>query len=357
VDHFATPPEGPTVGVTTASKLVAQRLDADHLVADQFGEPGLLVSSGQGGRYARQARGVVTLVVWALSALVAVRLRHRPLTRLHAVIAAGLGLAVIVVARIFGTVWYYLMIWIWGIGAVMLVAIGWTAAAVIASRLDAERHRVWPRTGVAALVAVTAVVSVVFSIAAPDEPLPDAALSASLARLLPDTVDGLDAGAGPATGHDGRYLVTWTDAAYLGSQGYGLVNELERRGFDVGVIAGLKGTATFHRVLDPSQATARVNLATGIWVERWRDVEDAVELAEDDPRTPAERREFERLRDAVIAELRADGLDELVPRVDDSLFGLAIDERISASVQEKVTEMLRIGVPVAVFVAGPESEP
>ena len=339
-DHFLSPPDDETVGIGTGARLLTQRVDGEHLVVDSAAEPGVLVSSGSGGRRARDWRGVATIAVWGAAAVAAWRWRHRALVRLHVVIAAALAVGTVVVARIFGTVWYYLMIWAWGIAALMLVAVAWTAA----TRLP-KRHR---NTAVAVAVAVTALVSVRFSLAAVDEEQPDAVLSAQLGRLLPDTDAALDDGE--------TYLVTWTDAAHIGSQGYGLVNELERRGFDVGVLSGLGATTTFHRVLDPSQADARVNLATGVWVERWRDVPGAEEVATDDPRTPAERREFERLRDEVIAELEAAGLDELVSRVDDSLFGLTLDERISDSVRDKLGEMLRIGVPVAVFVAPPDAE-
>ncbi len=33
---------------------------------------------------------------------------------------------------------------------------------------------------------------------------------------------------GPATGKDGRYVVRWSDAADIGSPGFGLLDELER---------------------------------------------------------------------------------------------------------------------------------
>ena len=355
-DHFTSPPEK-AIGPSTAVRLVLQRLDAEHLVFDQLAEPGLLVTADPFGRAAEQDRGLVTLTVWGVAVLAAFVLRDRPLLRLHGVVALGLVFAVLVIARIFGTVWYYLMLWVWGVAALMLLAIGWTCVAVVARFLSPNRRRAASRLGVAVLVAATAAVSVRGAVAAPDEPQPDRPLSDILAELLPPTARALDRGVGAADGHAGRYLVTWTDAAHIGSQGYGLVNELERRGFDVGVNGGLGATATFHRVLDAADATARVNLATGIWVERWRALPDAVEVASVDPRTRAERSEFEQLRREVIAELRDAGLDDLVPRVDDNLFGASLDSRVPFGAQLRMSRMLALGVPTAVFVAPPSVGP
>ena len=52
---------------------------------------------------------------------------------------------------------------------------------------------------------------------------------------MPPTEQALLDHMGTATGRDGRYSVTWSDALYIGSQGYGIVLELERNGFTAGV--------------------------------------------------------------------------------------------------------------------------
>ena len=44
------------------------------------------------------------------------------------------------------------------------------------------------------------------------------------------------------------------------------------------------------------------------------------------------------------------GLDDLVPELDDNLFGAAIDERVPDATQEQMGRMLEIGGPMAVFV-------
>ena len=114
-------------------------------------------------------------------------------------------------------------------------------------------------------------------------------------------------------GRDGRYVVQWNDAYFFGSQGFALVNELERAGFDVGMYEPWHVPVTQHRVIPFDETTAELVMATGGFVDQWRADDRVVEIASFDPRTDAEREQFEALRDDLIAELEANGLDDLVP--------------------------------------------
>ena len=62
---------------------------------------------------------------------------------------------------------------------------------------------------------------------------------------------------GRRTARTGPYLVTWLpDPEAIGSQGFGLLNELDRRGFDVRAPTTCSGPgATRYHVIDPAQAT------------------------------------------------------------------------------------------------------
>jgi hypothetical protein len=53
--------------------------------------------------------------------------------------------------------------------------------------------------------------------------------------------------------------------------------------------------------------------------------------------------------------LQARGLDDLVGKVDDNLFGAAIDSRVyqDPDFQPRFGEMLQLGVPIGVFIAPP----
>jgi len=63
--------------------------------------------------------GIVSLVVWAGSVVVARRRRHSTLLALHAVTGTALAFGLVAVTRIFGPLWSYLAYWAWGTTALM----------------------------------------------------------------------------------------------------------------------------------------------------------------------------------------------------------------------------------------------
>ena len=79
------------------------------------------------------------------------------------------------------------------------------------------------------------------------------------------------------------------------------------------------------------------------------------EVARADVRTEAERSEFARLRRQAIAELRGAGLDELADQVDKDLYLTSKDERVPAPIRRKLSRMLDLGEPIAVFIGPPGS--
>jgi hypothetical protein len=299
--------------------------------------------------------GGLILVVWALAGAASLRLGNRSLVRLHLVVAVSLVLGVISMSRIYGKEWYYLMLWAWGVAALLLLAIGWTVVALF-SRW-AQRHGRTAITGplILALAAVLVVGSAALTIDAVDTDPPEPHLSSTLGAVLPDTIDALERGDGAAVGRDGRYMVTFSDALYFGSQSYGLVSELERAGFDVGMLDVLHVPVTDHRVIGPDHADAALVFATGQNIELWRNVPGAVEVAYVEPRDAAERAEFVELRAEVIDDLRSEDLDDLVPLIDGNLFGLSIDERISGDTRRATARMLELGAPTAVLIAPPHA--
>jgi hypothetical protein len=353
-DHLVTPSEEP-VGFGRGVELALLHLDIPGLVIGDSGAVGSLPdpSSDPNGSV---VPGVVALVAWAAAAAVSLRLRHRPLVRLHLVVAVSLVLGVISMGRILGKEWYYLMLWAWGTAALLLLAVAWTVVAAT-SAWAGPRRRAVADAATVALVAVLGVISVALIVDAVDTEPPEPHLSSTLGAVLPETMAALERGEGPATGRDGRYMVAFSDALYFGSQSYGLVSELERAGFDAGMTDVLHVPITDHRVIGPDDATALVVLATGHNIDRWRERPEAVEVAYVEPRDARERAEFTRLRTIVIDDLRADGLDDIVPLVDDNLFGASIDERVSDRAQRLMTRMLELGERTAVFVAPPDTIP
>ena len=167
------------------------------------------------------------------------------------------------------------------------------------------------------------------------------------------TVKALERRPGPQGGRNGRYLVTFNDPDYIGAQAFGLMNELERNGFDIGALAADRSPVTPHRVLTPAQATAVVHFSIGADINTWRAKPGAEEVAYADPRSAGQRAEFQRLRSQAIAELRVAGQSNLVPDVDQGLFGLSLNLSVPATVRSQLAEMANLGLPAAVFVAPP----
>jgi hypothetical protein len=189
----------------------------------------------------------------------------------------------------------------------------------------------------------------------PDVEPSDNQLSRVLHALVPGTTEALAAGEGEAIGEDGRYIVGFDDALHIGSQAYGLVTELERAGFDVGMDPAFGVPITHHRTIRPEEATARVELVSGVFLEAWREVPGALEVAAVDLRTPAELAELERLRGQVVAGLEEEGLAELIPFLETNLFRAAIDQRASEPLRVKMDRMLKIGMPTSIFITPPEA--
>lgn len=345
VDHLGHP-DDPPIGMRAASRLVLERLDAWQLAVVEVRHPGTY-NDVLGGPGPTRDRGLVTVIIWAVAAAVSLALRHRRLLVLHSMVGLSAMVAVVAISRIYGAAWYYLMLWCVAIGALMLVAIITTGVVLIA--------RLWPAGRVDRLVvpiglAVVLALAVHLVMLAPDARTGTPENTAQLGRLVPDTIAALDDHAGAATGRSGRYLVTWDDATNGGSEGLGLVNELVRHGYDVGVEARDAVRVPSYRARSPHSVTARIVFASGGWIDRWTAEPGARMVAMDDPRSTTERQKYARARAKVIAALVDSGRADLVPRVDTDLFGIALNEGVSKAVGLLLGRMLAIGVPAAVLI-------
>ena len=297
--------------------------------------------------------GSLFLAVWALCAFTAWRSRLRSLLELHVVIALTILLGVFSISRIFGILWYYLVLWAWGLNVVMLIAVGWTLGVVVGRRLQRTVRPAADTASRVALLAVAVAMTAVFAVEAAGVQFPTPRLSRTLGAVVDPTVRALERVPGPHGGRSGTYLVTFGDPASLGAQGFGLMNELERRGFHIGTLDQYRGPVTPHRVLSPSQATAVVHLSIGPDIAYWRAKPGVREVAYYDPRTSRERAEFDRIHAQVIADLRAHGLAALVPGVDGSLFATTLDPRLPRVARLGLSRIADLGLPAAVFLAPP----
>jgi hypothetical protein len=185
---------------------------------------------------------------------------------------------------------------------------------------------------------------------------PEERLSTAVGALAGPAVDAVDGGVGAATGADGRYLVRWSDAADIGSPGFGLLDELERQGLDVAADTYFRVPATGHRTQPRAWADAQIHLATGGYVERWRAWDEAVEVATYDARTQAQVAEYAAVRDRLRGRLHDEGLPELAEQIDTNLFGISVDTRLSEADLADLATLIELGQPMAVFIAPPPSD-
>ena len=345
-DYFGSPPESP-VGLMEGLKVLLSHLNpvtpVTHALVPTASNTDVTIGS--------VVPGSVLLGLFVMSAVVAWRLRLRPLLELHAVIGATLVLGLISISRIFGILWYYLVLWAWGVDILVVIAIGWTAAVLVGRRLrDSQRQRA--RAGSrAALAAAALVFTILFAVEAAGTEFPTPRLSRTLAAVVNPTVNALERRPGPTGGRAGRYLVTFGDGASLGAQGFGLMNELEREGFTIGAPEFYRGEVTPHRVLSAENADAVVHLSIGSDIAVWRAKSGAREVAFFDPRSRKERAEYARLHAKIVAELQAAGLSELVPRVDTRLFAITLDPRVPKQTRRDLARLADLGLPAAVFIA------
>jgi hypothetical protein len=351
-DYFRHPPEEP-VGTTEGLRLLLRHLDVVHLFRESSGGDGFITAAGfrlDGS----VVPGLLLLVAWVAAAVAAWRGGHRVLRTLDIVIGWTLLLSAVSMGRIFGKVWYYLTLWAWTTTIVMVATIVWTVAALVQQRQPNSRTA--PRVVIGGVAAAAGAASLIAAlVAAFGVRAPEQYLSDTLGELVGPTAAALERGDGEAVGSEGRYLVTWNDARNFGSQGYGLVNELERRGFDVGVPDTWRVPVTAQRVIPFEEAAAEVRLATGVYIDEVRAIPGAVEVIEYDPRDAAEVAEYDRLRSIISEALVSEGNGDLVSMLDTNLFGVQVDPRVRPELQRMVDRMLHLGGPTAVFIVPPGS--
>lgn len=336
LNYFGSPLEN-QLGLTEGTRLALRHLDVWAGFAGQITDSGRFVAPSSAWR------GAVMLAVWVASVVVARRSGPPALRALHTVVATALLLGVVSMSRIFGLPWFYLTLWAWGTTAVALGAVVWTAAAS------------WPRSSPDTLPALGAIVllggSLLSTVSFADAEVPEARLSRAVAALAAPTYEAIADGVGAASGVDVTYQVRWSDAADIGSPGFGLLNELERRGLDVSADPFFRVPATEHRVRERRSGGAQVHLATGSYIARWRALPDAVEVATYEPRDAEGIAVYHQTRRRLVERLVDEGLDDVVALVDTNLFGGSLDPRLSRADIDDFTALLELGQPMSVFIA------
>jgi hypothetical protein len=336
--YFSSPPS-PPIGLHNGLNVLLIQLNpwklvSTILVSDTAPQP---VSGSR-------LPGVLMLLAFAASVALAWWMRHRLLLRLDLVLGIALLFGLISAARIFDYVWYYLLLWSWGLVALMLVAIGWTIVALLRGRKELARP------GLAVLLAIIVGFTTVFAVDAAHVDAQNPRLNATLGKLVSPTVAALHQR--EQQGLHGPYLVTiFPDAEAIGSAGFGMLNELLRRGFDAKTdFVNRPGATRYHVVANNSDATLQVHLATGPDIKCWANDSRFQQVAYYDPRSDADRAEFDQLHAQVVSDLEAAGHADLVNQVDTNLFTLVIANGVPVRTRDVIRRMLAIGMPAAVFI-------
>lgn len=344
LDHFLEAEDEP-IGVGRGAELFAVHLDPWRLAA------------GRGAISGSVVPGLVLVAAWAAAAVATWRMTPAPvdahrrdtLLRLHVVVAAALALGLVSAVRILGFVWHYLLLWGWGTTTLTLFALAWTA--VLAARAAGPRAgRLATRGALALAAAVLVGWTAAFAAGARDAQPTQHRVSEAVGDVTAPLLEAIDRGDVAPGGRDARYLITWTDGTYIGSPGYALVTELERRGLDVGVAPPQGPGAVEHRVLRSADADAEVHVSVGPDIALWESRPDATMVAYADPRTDAQRARFEQARRDSIDQLVALGRDDLVELVDLAPFMLFLDDSLPESTRATIAPLGDIGQPLAVFV-------
>ena len=258
------------MGLREAFELVLLYLNPWRLVTRDMFVDTLIISGSR-------IPGAIVLIVWAATAVVAVRLADRRLVRLHVVVAAALVLAVVTVSRL-SIAWWYRVVWLWGIAVLVLMAIVLTLTFLVSRHLKATNRQRTANRLVWGPLAFALAFTGAFAVSAAGVDY-DRRDSAVLDALVPQVVSALE----DDYSHSTRFLLLWNEVS-TGALGRSLMNELVDRGFDVDAVDYFRAEVRPHRTASPSEVTAVMVVVGGTDIQTWRTKPGARQIAHVDRR-------------------------------------------------------------------------
>lgn len=298
-DEFSDPGE-PYVGLGAAFRALAGELNLAG---------GWLVGAGHEPTDAPNLVGLLGFAVLiGAGIVVGWRRRDRAVLELQAVLVAATALGLLAASRVFGVFFDYVIRWTWPLAALwagVSVASLWRNVSLSPQRISGTA----PRRLVAVAGAGLLVASAAGVVKATD---------ARMAYELDSRMIGaLAAQAAPQLSRDVPYLLRRFDPAALGGGAYGLVLELERRGFHVYVEPWGRAGVLPLRVREEPQTAAVLWLVTGERaIDEFAARQDATLLARVDPRSPAQAARAAQLRTELEDRLRRLGRADLIDTLD-----------------------------------------
>ena len=345
----------PTVG--TALSFWAERLDARQLFTPTTDTSNL-------DPHGSSTPGFIFLGLWGATAAASLWRRDPALLRLHGTVAVTLAIGLLAISRIVGPMWTYLGLWMWGVCALMMLAVLWSLLTLAKPRASQGPlvapllvpTPTWPAPTAAFLAAGAMAIGVLFSLDAARSHVPSEAQSSQLRELIGPTVAGLK-GDPAGCGDDCRYVVTWVDPYTLGGQAFGLLAELEGEGLDArspgDVDVGSVDTGVGnHRFISLTEADAEVHLAVGVdAIEAARARPGSNELAYVDPNTRQEQADYLQARRELVAKLKAEGFtDEAIKAESEPYSDVPVNDDMSRNLRQLCFFLNSFEKPAATFV-------
>src|SRR6266508_1867455 len=128
-----------------------------------------------------------------------------------------------------------------------------------------------------------------------------------------------------------------------------MVLELARDGFHVGVDREARAGALPSRVLAESDTDGVLYVIVGRDIDRWRERDDATELAYAEPRSLAEQVEGADLRTRLAARLTELGRADLVPSLDQLYAAVLFAPGLPDDVKRDMSRLTDLRLPAALF--------
>ena len=280
-----------------------------RIIADQFNLAGPWVAGPElpgPGELGGNLPGLLLLAALWIAGFAAARRSGAASTlRLHAILAGTAIIGMVSITRIFGGYFEYTIRWVW-------VLVGMVVAASVWSLWQARSslHGARPERSIALLAGAAILISgVIGSLSVHDKVVvpgaPDSEMVGSVAPLVAAELNP-----------DRRYLLRWQDSSGLGATAFGMILELERQGYHVGVDLPSAAAALPHRVLFEDQADGVITIVIGSRADTMMVPVFSQVVASYDPRNVLQKARYFILRDSLRGYAQGAGREDLINVID-----------------------------------------